>query len=949
MGLTFTFPWALLLLLGIPAVVWHAFRGARGGGPARRRLAAALRTLGLLLAIGALAGAQLVRPAGGLTTVFLVDVSDSLGAGARPAARDWLRRALAAMPEGDSAGVVLFGASPMIERLPSAGRELDALTAQPPTGRSDIGAAIRLGLALLPPDRARRLVILSDGRDTEGEVERAARMAAAGGVDLAVVPVASERGDEVAISQVVAPGSLRQGDAFTVQVHVASNVATAATLRLYADGSLLLEQSVALRPGTNLFSLPVTAGAAGFRALRAEVEPAADTLHANNSLAAYTVVRGPARVLLVEGEPEEGAALAAALNAAGLQVERLAPAALPTNLPGYVGYDAVVLVDVPAEALGPRMELLQAHVRDLGKGLVAVGGEDSFGLGGYAGTPLEASLPVTAQLRTTSQLPQVALGLTLDKSGSMARCHAAPGETAASSTMQPAGAAKIDIAKEASLQSIRLLAPTDEVGIVAFDSQARWVAARAPVGEQATLVEGLAGLQAEGGTNIYAGLHEAVQSMLASQARVRHIILVTDGWSRTGNFDALLDQIKTAGITLSVVGAGGGASDFLRELAERGGGRYYAATDMSEVPRIFLKETKLALRAYIQEGRFTPRLAAPSPILDGIDALPSLSGYVAATARPAAQTVLVSEARDPLLAQWHHGLGRAVAWTSDAKGRWAADWVGWEGFSRFWAQTVKWTLASGDDLAVQATVRGDRSSLTVDSIAPGGEPRDGLTTTATLIGPDGARREAPLRQTAPGRYGADLTGLAEGAHLVTVTQRRGDQVVATSTSGLVVGYSPEYAIPSPGPDPLTAALAAGGGRVLSAPEQAFDRQGLAPASAVIDIWAPLLLLALLLLPLDIAVRRLTLGPGDLAALRTALATARRPRPARAPASTPSRLAAGKRRAQARLSTTPPRDASAPSSPPPAPAPAAAPPAGQGDTLARLRAARQRARRQTHRD
>ena len=664
MGLTFTQPWALLLLVFLPVTAWLALRGTRGG-IRRRRLAVTLRTLLTLLVVGALAGAQVVRPADALSVVFLVDASDSVGPAATDEAASWLRQSLAAMAPDDRAGIIVFGGNALVERLPSSDRRLAALESRPAPDRTDLGAAIRLGLALAPTDLQRRLVVISDGRDTEGGLEAALRMAAASGVTVGFVERRASTGDDAAITRLVAPSHVRQGDQFEIEAHLASTVAASARLRLFAGANLIAERTVELKPGDTVVRTPVTAATPGFQSFRAELEATADAVSDNNGLAAFVTVRGPARVLVVEGVPGDGEALAAALAAAGLAVERVAPEAAPLTLAGLAAFDVVVLVDVSAEALGARMELLQQHVRDLGRGLVVIGGEESYGLGGYANTPLEAALPVSTQMRSEQQLPQVALGLTLDKSGSMGRCHAAPGETAPGRMIQ-SGIAKIDIAKEASLQSLRLLSPTDEVGIVAFDSQARWVAQRRPLAQQPAIADQLGSLHAEGGTNIYAGLHEAVQSMLTSQARVRHIILVTDGWSRTGDFDALLDQLNGAGITLSVIGAGGGASDFLRGLAERGGGRYYDASSLDETPRIFLRETKLALRSYIQEGQFTPRRGLPSPIVDALDNLPTLTGYVATTAKPAAQPLLLSEQRDPILAAWQYGLGRAVAWTSDA-------------------------------------------------------------------------------------------------------------------------------------------------------------------------------------------------------------------------------------------------------------------------------------------
>jgi hypothetical protein len=330
---------------------------------------------------------------------------------------------------------------------------------------------------------------------------------------------------------------------------------------------------------------------------------------------------------------------------------------------------------------------------------------------------------------------------------------------------------------------------------------------------------------------------------------------------------------------------------------------------------------------------------------------------VATTAKPAAQPLLLSEQRDPILAAWQYGLGRAVAWTSDATGRWAAAWLAWPDFSRFWAGAVKWTLPASDQgLSVRADVSGDRATLIVETTIGAGERRDAPATTATIVGPDGRRYERALRETAPGRFEADLTDLAEGAHLVTAIQRREGDAASVATGGFVVGYSPEYAPPTSTaiPSSATPAMArlVGQGVItpLARPDEAFARGGLAPVAAVTDIWPLLALLAALLLPIDIAARRLSLNRADLARL-----AAMRPRRARAEANggtPPNPLLAGVliRREESRRRTP---DAAPPlAPPPPEPTPAEpSPPAdvsAQSDTIARLREARQRARREEER-
>ena len=259
-----------------------------------------------------------------------------------------------------------------------------------------------------------------------------------------------------------------------------------------------------------------------------------------------------------------------------------------------------------------------------------------------------------------------------------------------------------------------------------------------------------------------------------SNAKVRHIILVTDGQS-ANNFADLIKQMTDAGITLSVIGVGQGVAPYLPQLAAAGNGRYYFAADPSQLPEIFLQETRLALRSYFIEGDIGPRFGAATPITEGLQGVPNLLGYVGTTAKPTAQTGLVSPDGDPLLAQWQYGLGRVVAWTSDAKGQWATNWLTWPDFARFWSRAVGWTIATApQDLQLTTRTEGDRTLVTVDALDPTGGYRNGLTVVGTVVAPDGS---APRGQPAPDRA-RPLRGrpgtLNEGAHLLAIVARDAD-------------------------------------------------------------------------------------------------------------------------------------------------------------------------------
>jgi len=469
-------------------------------------------------------------------------------------------------------------------------------------------------------------------------------------------------------------------------------------------------------------------------------------------------------------------------------------------------------------------------------------------------------------VRDRQKQPDVALVVVIDKSGSMDACHCNSFNGGMGGGTGIAGVKKVDIGKEAILRAASALTAQDELGVVAFDQAAHWVVKTAPVGGLQDLQGAIAGITANGQTNIYGGLDQAVQSLKTATATRRHIILLTDGWSNSGQYDAILKEMKAAGITLSTVGAGGGANPFLEQLAKQGGGRFYAATNPASIPDIFLKETQQVSGEQIVEEAFFPILTSSSPILRGIEGgMPQLLGYNGTTAKPAAQTVLVTARDDPLLAQWQYGLGRSVAWTSDSTGRWAKSWIGWQGFSKFFSQLVGWTFPGEESGGIEAAFvdRGGRSYLRVESVASDGSPRDFYATRVALVGPDLSPVSVDLSQVAPGVYEAPVASLESGAYAVRVTQTKPGETALGRTLGLVAPTAAEYRLLGANEPLLAAIRSATGGAALATPAAAWVHD-LRSTSRFTDLWPWLLVLALLLWPLDIALRRVSLGRRELA-------------------------------------------------------------------------------------
>ena len=871
----FTSPLSLLWLLTLP-VVFFLGKPARGVNRRRESLSLALRLLICLALILALSGLE-VRDVGqgnSLAVVFLLDVSDSMPETAVQTAFDYIQRAVAAMGPDDQAALVVFGQEALVERPMSSSLELGPLTSTLVTNQTDLAQAIHLGLALYPPGAARRMVILSDGNINAGNTSEAAQVAAAAGVEVVVLPFLTQPAAEVMVSEVQAPPNLRQGDRFDLNITVQASEAGIAQIRVFAGDSLIYLAEQELEEGHQTFSLPLTALQAGFTAYQVQVVSQADYYYQNNNLSSYTQVSGPPKVLLValpagglQGfggalRPDEFTALQRALESTGFQVDLATPVQMPSELPALATYASIILVDIPARELTTsQMNSLQIYVRDLGGGLVAVGGPTSYGVGGYFRTPLEETLPVEMQIKDEERRPTLAIVFIIDHSGSMSESSGGP--------------TKLELAKEAVIRSVELLNPKDLVGVIAFDDAASWVVPIEELGSATSVKSRVASIGIGGGTDILAGVQAMAEVMPGISAGARHVILLTDGGADPSGIPTLVEQLYVnQGITLSTIGVGKDAAAFLPKLAELGGGRYHFAVDPGSIPSIYTEETTLATRAYIIEEPFTPSLHTPSPILAGIEALPQLYGYIGTSPKEAAQTILVTHKDDPLLAYWRYGLGKAIAFTSDATGRWAQQWISWQGFTSFWSQVVRYTISDepSSHLDIRVKMTEGTARVVIDAAAypdtvesSASQYLNNYQMRVNIIAPGDLQQEIALRQIAPGRYEGSFQPGQEGVYLLRVTGEAptpGAPSIAT-TAGWALDYSPEYRLLKPDPDALLRLAAQAGGRPGSSePAQVFAHTLPMPGTYQ-PAWQFLVALAAFLLPVDIALRRLVITRGDL--------------------------------------------------------------------------------------
>ena len=912
MRVTVDHPLWLVALVLVPLVL---VLGRRGGARVRARQlrwATWLRALAVASLVLALAGPRWAAAGDTVDVAFLVDGSDSVGP-ARTAALDWIRQALEHRDDEDRAALALFGREARLEHTLREDPPVQDLATVVDGSATDIARALRLGQGVLGSEHRRRVVLFTDGRATQGDAIAAATELAESGVQVDIVPVASGQAADVLVEEVRAPNRVRQGESYDV-VGVLRNtgaqpvdVVTVVT----ADGREVHRETVTAAPGRTEVTVPQVAEEDGTVRYEVRLASGASTIAANDVGRVGVQVQGPPKVLVYEGEPGAGDDLTRALTAASVPADRLT--ATDTALPPLdrlLDYDSVLLVDVPVTALGQDgMVALDAFVRDAGHGLVAVGGDDAYGMGGYDGTTLEELLPVFARVKDPKRRPSVAEALVVDVSGSMAACHCRPDGFAGGPGMsEEGGVNKTDITKEAVARAVQALEAQDTVGVLAFNSQAEWVLPLQQLPDEAVVDDALARLHPDGSTNVVQAIDEAIEGLKDVNARLRHIVLFTDGFSEDPDMVNAARRAAEQGITLSVVATGEGTGEVLRRMAEAGNGRYYPGRDLFSIPDIIVSEVQFAARPLINEGDFLPVITGIDAPTEGLTATPPLLGYVATTAKPTARTLLqIGEERDPLLATWQAGLGRAVAWTSDATARWSSAWVSWERYSEFWADVVKTTFPAESDtgftLEAVAAPEGLRITVTASGAIPGE-----TAGTATVTDPDGTRTEVELQRSSLGTFEALVPGAGEGVYSVAGKLTRDGTDVFRDATTAIRSYSAEYAATQQDPTVLARIAEAGDGTVEPDPALAFSPDGLAPGSSSRELWPWLALLALVTLPIDVGLRRLRLEREDLARLRAWVRTRLRrggrrgDEPARS--ETTEGLLAARERARERLAGTP---------------------------------------------
>lgn len=911
-SLELTHPWWMAaLFVVVPLLGWY-FRRSLSDFPPRQMLVSLLTRCAIvaLLALS-LSGLTFLRPTTQQFIIIAVDQSlsvgdnvvdpgtnDDPGIDGRTQVEEFLDKAFAEKARTDDHKVMYLpfaaqAGSLSQERPKSVPPEpADPATLAAPRPRqnspeldrnaTDLSAAIRSAAGAMPPDYVPRIVLLTDGNQTIGDALQAAlgtSSAARSGSSVAgpgrsknatamsslipidTVPLKVRTDPEVQIAAVEVPAQVREGEPFYVEVVINANHEDEGLVEVFRGAHKVLSESRKLKPGENRFRFQQSITGERLAQYTARIGGLkTDTLLDNNTESGLVFTTGKPRILLIESDPKLAQQLVWALQQEEIEVDVRPVEGMPESLADLQNYELLCLSNVPATSLSQRqMELARTYVQDLGGGFMMLGGDQSFGLGGYYKTVLEEILPVRSDFEKEKEKPSLGMVLVIDKSGSM-------------------GGDKIEMAKEAAKSAAELLGPRDQLGVIAFDGDFYWVSEMQSAANKSRIIEDISRVEAGGGTTMAPAMEEAYIALQGATAKLKHVIMLTDGVSSPGDFEGIAQNMVASRITCSTVAVGEGCdSTLLEEIARIGQGRYFEAMDVTSLPQIFAKETMTASKSAINEQPFVPQVVRPTQTLADIDfeTAPFLLGYVVTRPKATCEFILATESGDPLLAWWRYGLGTTVAFTSDAKSRWGAEWLTWPGYSKFWAQVIRHSMRKNDVKGVIVDVKQERrkATVTLDAIDPAGKFLNQATTEATIIDPQLGQRKLELKQTAPGRYVAEFDTPASGAYHLNLTQRTaGGTLLHQQTRGLIVGYPDELRLHPTNNDLLKTLAESTGGRFDPRPEQLFstdvaaNEDSIHPAGIAATagrtvqrttpLWPWLVAVALVLFVADVALRRI---------------------------------------------------------------------------------------------
>ena len=738
-----------------------------------------------------------------ISAVFLVDMSDSITWEGKEWMWNYVKGLSGSLDDKIKKGVVVFGGeSKVITPELTEDLELEKLLgsiteSNISTDRTDIASGIMAAVGIIPEDSSKIVILLTDGNQNLGEVERAALMAAGNDVKVFVAsPPDVQKAGEILIKKVVVPKEINEGEMINIKVVIenSNDRAVKGDLRLNNKDAVLKEWDTEFKSGISVFEVPYKSEEKGFIKFNANLDVEDDGLDLdkeNNSKFAFVNVTDKTRLLYINGAKSQKMYLPDALEDKTIDVEIKNPDQIPKTLQEYIKYDSIIFSNVSRDSISDeQMTLIEKYVKDYGGGFVMTCGTNITAEGGYSGTKIEEILPVKiigGDPPKKEKKSRLSLILIIDKSGSML-------------------GKKMLFAKKASIELLKQLKPSDNFGIVAFDtSPYTIVELKSNEAAKKEIIRKLSMLNADGGTDIFPAMDMAYRQIRQKNSKVNHVILLSDGNTKSiyYHYNKMITKFQQAHITVSTIALGTWLvnTKLLEDIAKKTKGQFYQISDIIRLPRLIVKDSEFFVsQSDFHEEHFYPQINQESQILKGIydKQFPPLKGHTIIEAKENVEVPLVTNIMgktDPILADWRYGLGKVVIYASDANARWSSKWINWAMFNKFWSQVVRWSMRdiSKANYDIKIKSNDDTVSLQIESSSL---LEDGTKMTVSIISPDyaGNGQDLLMKQVAPKRFISELKDVDPGIYNLKISRTRDGKVIDFKTKGLLV---PEKIVTKP--------------------------------------------------------------------------------------------------------------------------------------------------------
>ena len=738
-----------------------------------------------------------------ISAVFLVDMSDSITWEGKEWMWNYVKGLSGSLDDKIKKGVVVFGGeSKVITPELTEDLELEKLLgsiteSNISTDRTDIASGIMAAVGIIPEDSSKIVILLTDGNQNLGEVERAALMAAGNDVKVFVAsPPDVQKAGEILIKKVVVPKEINEGEMINIKVVIENrnDRAVKGDLRLNNKDAVLKEWDTEFKSGISVFEVPYKSEEKGFIKFNANLDVEDDGLDLdkeNNSKFAFVNVTDKTRLLYINGAKNQKMYLPDALEDKTIDVEIKNPDQIPKTLQEYIKYDSIIFSNVSRDSISDeQMTLIEKYVKDYGGGFVMTCGTNITAEGGYSGTKIEEILPVKiigGDPPKKEKKSRLSLILIIDKSGSML-------------------GKKMLFAKKASIELLKQLKPSDNFGIVAFDtSPYTIVELKSNEAAKKEIIRKLSMLNADGGTDIFPAMDMAYRQIRQKNSKVNHVILLSDGNTKSiyYHYNKMITKFQQAHITVSTIALGTWLvnTKLLEDIAKKTKGQFYQISDIIRLPRLIVKDSEFFVsQSDFHEEHFYPQINQESQILKGIydKQFPPLKGHTIIEAKENVEVPLVTNIMgktDPILADWRYGLGKVVIYASDANARWSSKWINWAMFNKFWSQVVRWSMRdiSKANYDIKIKSNDDTVSLQIESSSL---LEDGTKLAVSIISPDyaGNGQDLLMKQVAPKRFISELKDVDPGTYNLKISRTRDGKVIDFKTKGLLV---PEKIVTKP--------------------------------------------------------------------------------------------------------------------------------------------------------